>query len=92
VKIIYTPQAAADITEIYDYIQERHPSGAQKVKAAIFQSVGLLELFPYIGVRTDREGVRMLIVSRYPYLIFYTVIDEQKEIILLSIRHSARQR
>ena len=30
------------------------------VKKAIHQSISLLEILPYIGVRTDKSGVRML--------------------------------
>jgi toxin ParE1/3/4 len=92
VKIVYTPQTAADLAEIFDYINERHPPGASNVKRAIHASIGLLEHFPNLGVRTDRSAVRLLAVPRYPYLIFYTVVEERDEIFLINIRHSARQR
>lgn len=91
-KIVYTPQAAADSADIFDYIDQHHAQGALNVKRAIHASISGLEGFPYLGVRTDRPKVRMLVVSRYPYLVFYTVTEERGEIFLLSIRHAARQR
>ena len=91
-KIKYTPQAAADLVEIFDYIDKRHPVGALQVKKAIYMATGLLELFPYLGVRTDRTGVRMLVIPRYPYLVFYTRNMAEKEVSILSIRHTSRQR
>ncbi len=72
-KLLYTPQAASDIGNIFKYIDAHHPPGALNVKKAVYDAIGLLEHFPYMGVRTDREKVRMLAVSRYPYLVFYTV-------------------
>jgi len=35
----------------------------------------LIGELPLIGHRTDEEGVRMMPVVRYPFLIFYAVSD-----------------
>jgi toxin ParE1/3/4 len=49
----------------------------------------LLEEHPYAGQSTDLPGVRRLIVSPYPYLIFYRVTDN--EVIVQRIRHASRR-
>jgi plasmid stabilization system protein ParE len=36
-----------------------------------------------------KPGVRMITVRRYPYLIFYTV--ENNEVLIMSVRHGARR-
>ena len=49
----------------------------------------LLEQHPYAGQSTDLPGVRRLVVSPYPYLIFYRVTDD--EVIVQRVRHTARR-
>ena len=41
-----------------------------------------------IGHLTDEEGVRMMPVVRYPFLIFYAVSDRADEVVIPA--HSAR--
>jgi plasmid stabilization system protein ParE len=41
-----------------------------------------------MGQPTDREGVRRILVSPYPYLIFYRVTDNA--VIVMRVRHAAR--
>ena len=36
--------------------------------------------------------MRKLVTRRYPYLVYYTIDDEAEEIVILAIRHPARQR
>jgi toxin ParE1/3/4 len=52
----------------------------------------LLEEFPLVGHLTDEDGVRMLSVVRYPFLIFYATDEAAGEIVILHVRHSARER
>jgi len=49
----------------------------------------LLTQHPYAGQSTDLPGVRRLIVSPYPYLIFYRVTDNA--VIVQRMRHASRQ-
>ena len=39
---------------------------------------------------TDEDGVRVVLVGRFPYLIFYTVRD--RDVVVLHVRHAARLR
>jgi plasmid stabilization system protein ParE len=41
-----------------------------------------------MGQPTDLEGVRRILVSPYPYLIFYRVTEDA--LIIMRIRHAAR--
>jgi len=52
----------------------------------------LIGELPLIGHRTDEEGVRMMPVVRYPFLIFYALSDRADEIVILHVRHAARLR
>jgi toxin ParE1/3/4 len=46
--------------------------------------------FPIAGRKQRGPGVRASVDSRYPYLIFYMIVDN--EVVILHVRHGARQR
>ena len=51
----------------------------------------LLKEFPFVGHVTDEEGVRVLSVVRYPFLLFYAIDDAAGELVILHVRHTAQQ-
>ena len=52
----------------------------------------LLGEFPHIGHLTDQDGVRIISVVRYPFLIFYTIDISTDEVVILHVRHAAQER
>jgi toxin ParE1/3/4 len=91
-KLRFSPQAARDITEIADYIRAENPRAAERVRAAILESLQLLATFPRLGRRQSIEGVHKLVTRRYGYLAYYLIDEAASEIVLLSIQHPARAR
>ena len=91
-KLCFTLRAVADITAIADYIRERNPAASQRVRAAIYQSLRDLILFPRAGRLQQTEGVRKFPTRKYAYLVYYTVDDAAEEIIILSVKHPAQRR
>jgi toxin ParE1/3/4 len=63
-KLRFTPRAIADIEEIADYVRARNPAAAQRVRAAIYEGLQNLILFPYIGRQQKAEGVRKLLTRK----------------------------
>jgi toxin ParE1/3/4 len=90
-KLRFTPRAARDLADIADYIRERNPPAALRVRAAILESLQSLVLFPDIGRRQNVEAVRKLVTQRYRYLVYYTADDEADEIVILTIQHPAQE-
>jgi addiction module RelE/StbE family toxin len=88
-RVRYTPEAFADRERIFHYLRERSPSGARNVLASIRQAVQLLREYPYSGYKTNDPDVRVMLVSRYPYKIFYRTRENLVEI--LHIRHTSRR-
>jgi toxin ParE1/3/4 len=88
-KVRYRVQALADIEEIFRYIEQRNPSGAQNVMRAIFAGMQFIAENPNAAPRTDDPTVRVVVVRQYRYKIFYGVDGD--EIDVLHIRHSARR-
>ena len=78
-----------DLDEIRAYLIELGPSGAERVRQHIAQTIERLGDFPFLGRATDEPGVRVLPLTRYPYLIFYTVLTDT--VAVLHIRHGARE-
>ena len=85
----YTPEAFADRERILEYLRERSQSGARNVAASIREAVTQLGDQPLSGYRTEIPDVRVVIVVRYPYKIFYRVRETAVEI--LHIRHTSRR-
>jgi toxin ParE1/3/4 len=89
VKLNYRAQALADIDAIHSYIEERSPSGARNVLRAIYASIQLIAEHPLTYQRTDNPNIRVHVVQRYRYKIFYSVVDDIVEII--HVRHTSRR-
>jgi toxin ParE1/3/4 len=90
VRIAYSPKAVTDLANIGDYISQQNPGAATAVERRIRTIVELIAHFPASG-RTleERPDVRVIPLGNYPYRLFYTV--SAGELIILHIRHSARE-
>jgi toxin ParE1/3/4 len=91
-KLRFTPRATQDLIDIADYIRERNPAASLGVRAAILDSLQTLLRFPEIGRRQTVQGVRKLVTRKYPYFVYYRVDRPTDEIVILTIRHPARER
>ncbi len=91
-KLRFTPRATQDLIGIADYIRERSPQGALRVRAAILETLQNLVRFPQLGRLQEIEGVRKLVTRRYRYLVYYTVDEVAGYVIILSIQHPAQER
>lgn len=60
------------------------------MKQAIRTTIALIARFPEIGQMSGEGTTRVLVVGRFPYLIYWRVVA--KEVYLLHVRHASRQR
>ena len=88
-KVRYTPRARGDIEKIYEYLDERNSSGARNVLLAIYAGVQFIGERPKGSERTEDPNVRVKVVPRYRYKIFYSIVGDSVEI--LHVRHTARR-
>jgi toxin ParE1/3/4 len=90
-KLSLTPRAAQDLNAILEYLNERNPAGAQKVSVAIERALVLLGERPYSGrIMKRKRRIRVKVVARDPYLLFYRI--EAETIVVVHIRHGAQRR
>lgn len=87
-KLRFTRRAVRQIEEIIHAIALESPQGAHRVRERMQTITTLLIEHPHIGQPTDLAGVRRMLVSPYPYLIFYRVTDDS--VIVQRVRHAAR--
>ena len=89
-KIIFSPQALADLEEVVRHIAKDDPATAVRIGNALIDRVEILENFPLLGAPyPKRQGVRKL-VSR-PYIIFYRPRLEENSVDILRYWHGAQR-
>lgn len=91
-KLRFTARAAENLVVIADYLHERNPMAALRVRATIYEGLQNLLLFPRAGRPQTHEGVRKFVTPRYGYLIYYLVDEAADEIVILAVKHPARER
>lgn len=91
-KLRFTPRAVEDLSAIADYIRSRNPTAASEVRAAIYGALQTLLLFPYAGRPQETEGVRKFVTRKYAYLVYYAVERATEEVVVLNVKHPARER
>jgi plasmid stabilization system protein ParE len=91
-RLRFTPRATQDLADIANYIRAHNPTAATHVRAAILESLQILAEFPRAGRRQAVENVRKLVTRKYRYFVYYTVDEAADEVVILTIRHPARER
>ncbi|WP_182553958.1 type II toxin-antitoxin system RelE/ParE family toxin [Methylorubrum thiocyanatum] len=87
-RIRFTRPALTDLKTLTEYIADRSPRGAQRVRQRIKASLERLVDHPSLGRQTDDPTIRRLTTAPYPYLIFYEATGT--DIIVHAVRHGAR--
>lgn len=88
-KLRLTGPAARQLDKVFAYLDLHNPQGARNVQRRIQEIMHLLLLQPQVGHTISKPGIRRMVVTPYPYAITYRIRDE--EIIIRSIRHTARR-
>jgi len=79
-KLIWSTPALRDLQEVFEYIGMENKAAARHVVRHIKSSAALLQNTPLIGRRGSREGTRELVISKYPYVLMYSVGRDRVEI------------
>jgi toxin ParE1/3/4 len=87
-RLRWTPDAASDLENIAQRIDQNSPETARKVIRTIFDGIELLIKFPHRGRRGALGGTRELVLSPLPYIAVYRIEDQQVEI--LHVYHGAQ--
>lgn len=66
-RVRFSRRALAQLDDIFTYIAKDNPIAASTVLDHIERLALLLGKYPSMGRPTDKESVRVMSVSRYPY-------------------------
>ena len=91
-KVTLAPRASQDIDRIADYILERNPAAARRVREAIEETLEIAAAFPELGISLISGRVRRLVVRRFGYLVYDRIDRRADRIFVLSVRHPKRRR
>ena len=89
-RIEWDPRAVRDLQEIRAFIAVDKPGAAARVAEEIKTSVRRLSDFPLMGRQTREPNLRILTITRTPYVVYYHVLSDVVEI--LAVFHGARRR
>jgi len=88
-RVRYRQLALIDLAEIFLYLSKRSPSGAHNVLEAVNAAIADIAENPLSARKTSDAAVRVKVVRRYLYKIFYSIGADEIEI--LHVRHGARR-
>ncbi|MGZ8401287.1 MAG: type II toxin-antitoxin system RelE/ParE family toxin [Methyloceanibacter sp.] len=72
-RVRYTPRARDDLQAIIEYLSSQSLQGARNVKRSLNGTIKLIGSFPDSGRLAGEDGVRVLPLGRYPYLVYWIV-------------------
>jgi toxin ParE1/3/4 len=88
-KVRITSLASGHLLAAYDYLQASSPAAARSQLKRVFDAIDLLQRTPYLGRKGRVAGTRELVVPRTPYIVAYTVVGEEVQV--LAVLHGAQQ-
>ena len=89
-KVIFSPQALADLEAAVRFIAQDNPAAAMRFGNALIDRVAILENFPLLGTPySKRPSVRKLVFR--PYIIFYRFREKENYVDILRYWHSAQR-
>jgi plasmid stabilization system protein ParE len=89
--IRYSARATRDLESIYEYLSQRSPRGALHVLTAIYAAVEFVRRDPEAAEATTIDGIRMKVVHRYRFKIFYRAIRSEDAVEVVHVRHTSRR-
>ena len=90
-----TSRATRDLAYLYDEINARDSDAALNWYRGLEQAILSLEEWPYrCPVTPENRRLRHLLYGNKPnlYRVIYRILDKQKQVAVLHIRHGARRR
>jgi len=85
----WTPEAAADLERIADYLFEKTPQHALTLMRTIYNAPAALLAFPFRGRPGKKEGTRELVLAPLPYIIVYRIQGDYIQ--LVRVLHGAQE-
>ena len=76
-EVRWSPAAAEDLEQLFNYIRVDNPTAAHRVVQAIYERAGSLATHPFLGRRGRVEGTRELPLPPLPFIVVYRIGKSQ---------------
>lgn len=86
--VVVAPAAERDIAEAFAWYQERNALAANGFRAEVFEAIERIAAAP-LGRPANDEGNRSRVVHRFPYTVWYEVVDQT--VTVLAVAHHRRR-
>lgn len=86
--INFRPEARAELVEAWAWYEEQRPGLGDELAACVEAAIGKAARQPDAHAEVH-EGVRRVLVRRFPYGVFYVV--EGGELLVLAVAHGRRR-
>jgi toxin ParE1/3/4 len=90
-RIRWSPDAAADLQNIVEYIRLENSIAAQRVGRSIYDRLNVLEMFPYSGRLGRVDGTRELPLPPLPFIVVYRVLEQVDVVEIVNVIHGAQR-
>ena len=89
-KLSHLPKGRRDelARMLIDVAAKDNASAAWVVASFIRQSIDVLTKWPYRGRATEKEDIRRLVVTNYPYVVY---VNDHR-VLILTVMHTAQDR
>jgi toxin ParE1/3/4 len=88
-EVVWRQVALNSLERARAYIAQDNPAAAERVREQILNAVRDLADMPNMGRPGRVEDTRELVVAGTPYIVAYTVLDNQ--IAIIAVQHSAQK-
>jgi toxin ParE1/3/4 len=88
-EIIWRDVALNGLERSRAYIAQDNPAAAERVRERILRAVRNLADMPNMGRPGRVEDTRELVVADTPYIVAYTVLDNQ--VVIVALQHGAQK-
>ena len=85
---VFHPAALAEFKAEVIYYDELEPGLGATFAAEVFRVIELARLFPGMGT-PEAEGVRHLVLKRFPFLLYYELVNDR--LWIWAVMHASRE-
>jgi plasmid stabilization system protein ParE len=78
-RLLYRPEAVADIDGIYGWYEAQRPGLGNEFRAALTEIEGLLTASPG-SFPEIRRGIRRVLLRRFPYTVYFRIQPDLVEV------------
>jgi len=90
-QIRWSPAAADDLQQLFEYIRTDSPEAAARVAQTIHDRAAELSVHPYLGRPGRVEGTRELPLPPLPFIVVYRVRTNVDVVEIVNVIHGAQR-